>query len=705
MLTLPLALWISLTITHAEPAPVVCFDTEVIPVLTKAGCNAGSCHGAAAGRGGFTLSLFGSEPSADYDSIVHALEGRRINLAQPEKSLLIRKPTGQTDHGGEVLWDEEDPSAIILLNWIRAGAPRVKAPQLIHLTIERTPLSNESNAPQTKLRALATFDDRLVRDVTPWVVFTTTDLSAISVGDNHVVTAHRPGQHTIIARYLSQVIPLVFRVPFATQPSHVERRGRNFIDDSILQTLAEMRLAPAPPAEASTWYRRVHLDLTGRLPEPEDLRRFLSDQTFNKRIKVIDRLLASDACLDYWTGKFARLLRMHSLPNEPEALVRYHAWLKDQLSSPAGWHEIAQQLILATGDTHQVGPANFARMTNNAREHAEHLCQCFAGIKLGCANCHNHPFDRWTQDDYHGFAALFAGIERGRAVTFVSTNAITHPRTGQPAVSRIPGLRDYPEPGDHRALVVEWLLATEHPYLAKAFVNRLWHAMFGRGFIAHPDDLRETNPPSHPELFEALTRECIAHDYDFRKTLRSIAISDTYARSPPTNSESTSDEMFYVAHKSKPLESEILLDAICDVTGVPHTNPRHSLRRAVQLVDAAAPDETLERLGRCSRLSGCEEEAGMERTLGGALHLMNGSVINEKLKTPGGRLQHWIADEVPTELILYECFTRALGRDPTKDELLHWQTEIDRGSPKERVQRLEDFMWSLLHSRAFRENH
>jgi len=701
------AAWLMLALFAAEPQRAVNFDTEIIPVLTKAGCNAGACHGAAAGRGGFHLSLLGADAAADFEVIVQALEGRRINLAHPERSLVLAKPTGQLDHGGDVALDADGPGAERILAWIRSGAPRGSRRRLTNLeVIPRRQISIELPA-SVPLRVTARFDDGPPEDVTAWTVFTSSDPAAVTIDSDHVAQIKRRGQHVVIARFLDRVVSVQFTVPLSESSVDLSNEPRaNFVDEEILRVLSDLRLPVSPPASDAAYLRRVSLDLTGRLPEPAAVVAFLADASSDKRSRLVDSLLSSVPYADYWTLRFARLLRFHSLPNEKEGVRTYAEWLRRELAQGTPLDVMARQLLTATGDSHVVGPANFGRMVPDARGHAELVGQFFLGVRLGCANCHNHPLDQWTQDDYHGLAAVFARLERGRNVQLTARGAVTNLRTNEPALPRIPGVRDLPAAGDHRDEVAEWLTSSESRYFARATVNRLWRAMFGRGLVEPTDDLRATNPPTHPELLDRLADDFVHHGYSIRHTLKRIALSHSYGRSEVVVVGNGPDERFYSRAFRRPLDPEVLADAIADVTGVPNQFAGELPGvRAVALVDPLTPAPSLDILGRCARAAGCDENSVVGGGLPAQLHLLNGELINRKLTDDQGRLHRLIAADAKNDEIVNEFYLRAFGRPPAADELKRWLDRLVAEDPTERTQRLEDFTWSLLNSRQFMENH
>lgn len=699
---------LSMTLLAADLARPVDFDSEIIPILTKAGCNAGACHGAAAGQAGFHLSLWGADPPSDYDAIVHAFEGRRINFARPELSLILSKPGGELDHGGGVVLPEGDLGAARVKSWILSRAPRGSSRQLTKLVVSPQRYTCDRVPDRVPLRVMARFDDGPEEDVTAWTVFASGDPAAVAIDDSsRFADVRRRGQHVVIARFLDQVVPIQFLVPLSDATVDLNAAPRaNFIDEEILRTLGVLRLPVSPPADDAAWLRRVSLDLTGRLPEPAAVEAYVADQHADKRIRLVDALLSSDSFADYWTLRFARLLRVHSLPNEKEVAVVYAGWLRSELVAGTPLDETARQLLTATGDSHVVGPANFGRMVGDARAQAELVGQVFMGMRLACANCHSHPLDRWTQDDYHGLAAVFARLDRGRIVQLAPRGGVTNLRTGEPAIPRIPGTRFLNADGDHREELAQWLTSSGNLYFARATVNRLWRAMFGRGLVEPTDDLRETNPATHPELLQRLAQDFAHEGYSIRHTLRLIALSHTYGRSDVILAANAADDRFYSHAYRRPLLPEVLADAIADVTGVPGAyagQPEGT--RAVSLVDPLSPAPSLDILGRCVRTAECDENPAQGGGLPAQLHLLNGDLVNARLTDVSGRLQQSLAAGRTDAEILSDFHWRALCRGPTDEQLARWSASIDSEDLPKRAERLEDFVWSLLNSPQFSQNH
>ena len=700
------------------------FENDLMPVFTKFGCNAGACHGAAAGRGEFKLSLFGGNLQADYKAIVRQLAGRRINLMHPEQSLVILKPTAQTSHGGGQVLNEDGEGAQLLRNWIQQGAHYETLRQLerIEISPQKQVITNLESPIQ--LQAKAHFSNSTTEDVTRWTVFTPEDTSAVEIdAATAVAKVNRRGRHIILARYLTEVVPIEFIAPLNEAPvqqyihEYIHENGEthtpsksaiNNIDEEILKLLATLRLPISIPADDTTFLRRVTLDLTGRLPVPDTVATFLTDPDPKKRETLVDTLLQSDEFNEYWTLQLAKLLRIGAQERNTQGAFVYHQWLSEQIREGVGYDQVARSVILATGDSHEVGPANFYRTVNGPREQAEFMSELFMGTRLRCANCHNHPLDKWTQDDYHGLAAIFAKIEGDQIVKVKPSGEVIHPATREKAVPRIPGDRFLPtDAADGRVELVDWLTGSDNPYFAKAIVNRLWRAMMGRGLVEPVDDFRSTNPATHPELLTTLADDFVAHGYDLRRTLRRIALSATYARSANTLPQNTTDDRFYSHALPKPLAPEVLADAISDVLGVPDTygnEPEGT--RAVSLSDPNTESDALDILGRCGRETSCENSTAAIGGLQRKLHLFNGDLLNARIGVPDSRLDRLMSIGRSPMEIVNEFYLAALSRHPTDTEQQFWKQHIDvKTSANSQRAILEDMVWSLLTCNEFVTNH
>lgn len=703
------AIIVAIICADGQPAAgTVDFDTQILPILTRSGCNAGACHGSASGRGGFKLSLYGGDPDADFLAITRQWEGRRINVAFPQKSLLFKKPTGLMDHEGGELFEPDSRFAAVLLNWIDDGALRLGQRQLANFAVLPKFATVHRPGDRLQLSAQARFQDQAgeelqIEDVTDWTVFTAEDTASVSIDENGVTTVHRPGRHIVLARFLDMVVPVEVILPFTVREKRIASSEKaNFVDRHILEKLAVLGIPTSPTCDDATYIRRVSLDFTGSLPTPKDVEAFLGDQRADKRERLCDRLLHSPQFVRFWTYRLANVLRIRSQPMDPEGALAFHQWLSGQIEQDRPYPELVRELLLASGDTHEYGPANFYRAAGDARSQAEYVTEALMGVRLRCANCHNHPLDRWTQDDYHGLAAIFARIERGRHVRILPYGEVTHPRTGQAARPRIPGERFLEPSADPRQPLADWLTASDNPYLYRALVNRLWHWMTGRGLVHPVDDLRASNPATHPELLDALTKDFMKNGCSIRHTLRVIATSMAYARRTESRPENEFDDRYYSRALVRPLEAEVLADAVSFVTGVPsdyRDQPAGTL--AVELHDPNIASPALDILGRCFRREGCDagpSTGGLTRTL----HLLNGEWLNQKICSPSGRLHQLLASGMSDQAIIDALYLVALSRNPTTEELHFWMT---RSTGDDRTAWFEDFLWSLLTCREFVTNH
>lgn len=697
-----------LLLLSANPPPVD-FDTDVLPVLTKAGCNAGACHGAAAGRGGFKLSLFGGDPAADQRAIACELEGRRVNLAHPERSLLLLKPTWQLEHEGGERFTADGPEAAVLLAWIRAGAQRTAPRQLVRLEVSPTQAAVEMLPAEYVLKAVAQFDDGSSRDVSGQAVYTPADPASTEVDALGRVKVLRPGRHSIVVRFLTQVVAVQVTASYPQPALAVDALPRhNWVDDEINATLAALRLPLSAQADDAALLRRVTLDLTGRLPTPERIREYLADRRpgAEKFVAEVERLLASPQFTEHWTFKVAEWLRIQPGPNDREGTETYYAWLREQIAARRPLNELIAELITADGDSHTQGPPNFHRSTGDARGEAEHVAEALLAIRLRCANCHNHPLDRWTQDDYHGLAAIFAKLDRTRAVKLKTTGETIHPVTGEAALPRIPGEKFLDPAADGRPQLAAWLTAKDNRYFARAWVNRLWESLLGRGLVHPVDDLRDTNPATHPALLDRLTHDFTAAGFDLRHTLRLIALSAAYQRGATPQAASLHDDRFYSHALPRPLSQEVLLRAVCTATGVgQHAQPKYTPPPSRMVSDRPRqqPFDPLA-VAVCAGQPG-QAKDGLPQPpneLTAQLHWLNGPIVNAKLTDPTSALAELAKSNPPPAKLIETYYLRTLSRLPSESELKFWQGELTSGDWAEKCQ---DLAWSLLSCREFVTNH
>lgn len=702
----------------AAPPPTVHFETQVIPVLTKAGCNSGSCHGAAIGRGGFKLSLLGYDPQADYDSLVSEFEGRRVNQVHPEKSLVLRKPSLDLDHEGGLRLKPGGDGFRIVRDWIAAGAPRGGDRRLLKIEVAPTTQWLPDLSGQFSIKVLAHFatgDQRSAvsiqqtsEDVTRWAVFTPTDPAATRVDSSGAVTVLRRGQTSVMVRFVGEVAAVTVMVPInegADAPAN--RPLANFVDEHVNRTLDALRLPHSPRTDDRTFARRVYLDLIGVLPDPAEVDAFVADRAADKRQRLVGRLFDRNEFADLWALKWGDLLRIESRRLGPQGTAAFHSYIRDCVAKNTPLDVMARTMLLATGDGYAVGPANFSRVPRDAREAAEHISRVLLGVRLQCANCHNHPLDRWTQDDYHGLAAVFARVDRSREVKLVARGDVIHPRTGQPAVPRIPGDRFIysPDVTTWRDQFADWATSPANPFFARVAVNRIWRELMGRGLVEPVDDLRATNPATHPELLDALAADLAAHRFDVRRTIRTIIASEAYQRSSRSVAGNDADDRFHSKWLVRPLAPHVLVDAVVKVTGVPEKLgdlPPETL--AISLGDSRVPSTPLDLLGRCPRDAECSSSSVASGSLPLTLHTINGPWLNEKLTSPAGRLARMLQTNESNDAVIGDLFRVALSRHPTAVERDHWRSKLD-ASDDRRAERLQDFVWALLNSAEFTSNH
>jgi len=491
--------------------------------------------------------------------------------------------------------------------------------------------------------------------------------------------------------------------------------ANNWIDDEINETLRLLRLTPARAADDESFLRRLSLDLTGRLPTPSQVQRFVTDDEPSKRTRLIESMLDSDGYVEYWTHRLAIQLRLRKPGDDGVAANAFYGWLQQSVDADTGWNTIVTALVTSEGDTHQNGAATVHRFFAGPREEAEYMSEVLMGVRLRCANCHNHPLDQWTQDDYHGLAAIFAGYQLARDVRFTENGSVIHPRTESDAIPRIPGEHFLPADADNRHAFADWLTQTNNPTFAKAMVVRVWDALMGRGLITPIDDLRQTNPASHPGLVDRLSVFFAENGYQLRPLIRLICESSAYQRAAATGaSSSESSSRFYSHAFRKPLSAEVLADAIGDVTGVIR-GAVNGEARFIQVVDRGTTSDRLQFLGQCLPGENCSAPVGDARGIASKLHLMNGELLNRLLMDDEGRLQQMLRDETATGDLVRDFYRRALSRSPTENELSNWVARIDSGhsqsghSPKnaaqQKAERSQDFLWALLNCHEFTTNH
>lgn len=715
----------------ADVAPAPNFRNEVIPILTRAGCNSGACHGALAGKGGLKLSLRGYDPDADHFVLTRQALGRRVDRVQPENSLLLRKPTLTVAHGGGQKIDVGSSDFQILADWIAAGAPgpRPDDPHLERLEIapERATLKPGD---VLQLKVTARYSDGKSRDVTSWAKFNSTEDLVAGVDVNGKVKVAGTGETAITVWFSNQVAAARILSPqaAAVDPALFKDAPRkNRIDDLVLSKLEALRIPPSPLCTDAEFIRRLYLDAVGVLPEPKEVQKFLADTAPDKRARLIDAILERPEFVDYWAYRWSDLMLVSTRKLSQPALWSFYQFIRQSVAENKPWNQFARDVLTATGSTLENGAANYYVLHKDVSDLTEATSITFMGMSVTCCRCHNHPLEKWTQDQYWSLANLFArvalknGENRGDVVVqALPQGDALHPRRGvamppTPLDGKALGLDS---PGDRRNYFVDWLTAPENPYFARALVNRVWRNYLGRGLVEAEDDLRQTNPPTNTELLDYLAKEFVAGGYDVKKLMRHILNSATYQRSAIPLAANAKDDRFYSHYLVRRLSAEVILDAYSQVTGVPtsfsiiaDTRPVFAFRsgmRALQLPDAKVGSVFLDSFGRSAREQTCSCERQQESSVSQALHLNNGSTLNNKLRAGGSRPEQWAGQKISDIQAIAEIFQLALSRLPSKEEAARF-TDLLAKSGKEpgttRREVLEDLFWSVLTSKEFLFNH
>lgn len=697
-------------INHPTP---VSFEQQVIPLLTKAGCNSGGCHGKAEGQNGFKLSVFGYDPEADYRAIVAEGRGRRIFPSAPESSLLVAKATGLTPHGGGKKLHEGSPAYRRLVRWIAEGA-RLRtetSPPLARIEVEPRERSlSPGGSQQLRVTAIDAGGQRW--DVTAETEFESNATTIAGVDRGGFVQAGQvPGESAILVRYLGQVTVCRLTVPRAGVrfPRPPEA---NFVDKHVWDRLERLGIPPSDPADDATFLRRVCLDVIGTLPTTKEARDFLADPDPKKRDKLIDRLLDRPEYADYWAMKWADLLRVDRDLLTPQGAVAFTRWLRQQFADNRLYDQIVRDVLTAKGKVTSVGPAGLYKVLDKPEVASRSLSQVFLGVRIECAQCHHHPADRWGQDDYFALAGFFTGVTRktsagGEVVVAGGGADLPHPRTGRPVTTRALGGKDVtlPAHADRRMPLADWMTAPDNPYLARAIVNRLWAHYLGRGLVEPVDDLRATNPAGNEPLLAALAAHLVEVRYDLKALTRTILTSRVYQLGRATKANADDEQNFSHA-RPRTLPAEVLLDAVCQVTEVPEKfNGAPEGVRAIQLWDNRMPSYFLTLFGRPARTSVCECERGTEPTVAQALHLMNAPEIAAKIHSRRGVARR-LADSTMTPAeIVDELSLLTHARLPTPAERAALLDLFDGKGVAARRGAVEDALWALLNTKEFLLNH
>jgi len=707
---------VDVTVQGLEQPSLVSFKNGTLAALSKAGCNMGACHGSPSGKGGFRLSLRAYDPALDIVTLRSEYYGRRTNIVSPDESLLLRKPLMELAHGGGRRLKKHDAPHAILHDWIAEGL-RLDAPtepDVVKIQILPEGRVFQKDGARQQLVVLAHFSDGSIRDVTPITCYSSSSESVARIGDDGVVEKVARGETAILARYLDKMatsyITFLEDVPGFAWNNSPEK---NFIDTLVNTKLKQLQILPSDLCTDEEFLRRAYLDATGRLPSVEESQAFLADQNPDKRDLLIDGLVETDDFASYWTLMTGDILRANAKKMNPTGVQKFRLWLYESIRNDKPLNQFARELLTASGSAYQNPAANYWRASRDPQDATETTAQLFLGIRIQCAKCHNHPFERWTQDNYYGIGAAFVRIGRkvgasaDEEVVFVSkAGEVTQPRTQKQMKPHLllKGDVDVPADRDRREVFAEWLTANDNPFFARASVNRIWGQLLGRGIVEPVDDFRDSNPPSNAPLLDDLAAEFIKNGFSRKWAVKTIMKSRTYQLSSRKNQFNGNDEIYFSHANTRLLSAEQLLDAICLVTTVPETFPGAPPgTRAVELTEPPADHYFLKIFGQPQREMACQCERSNESNLSQALQMINGPVVHNKLRDANGRIAKMVAANKPDDEIINELYLSALCRRPVPAELEAAKKHIAANTDRKLA--MEDIGWALLNSKEFLFQH
>jgi hypothetical protein len=701
----------------------VSFRLDVMPVFLRGGCNQGGCHGAARGKDGFRLSLFGMDPAGDYTRLTREMIGRRINLAIPEESTLIEKSIGAVPHTGNKLFEADSTYNRTLLEWIANGAhddaPDVSTVTGIEVFPKQIVLEGPNATQQITVRA--TYSDGTDRDVTSLALFMSNNDPVAKVTKQGMVTSAERGAAFMLARFnVFSVTAQVIVIPKDLVYARPKAEEYNYVDAAVNERLHRLRIAPSGLCTDEEYVRRVYIDVVGLYPKPDEIRAFLADKRPDKRAQLVDVLLQRKEFTELWVMKWSELLQIRSGinggNNQPpfyKNALLYYNWLADRIGQNQPLNEIVVDLLSANGGTVSNPPVNFYQTELDKLKLSENVAQVFMGMRIQCAQCHNHPFDRWTMNDYYGFNAFFAQIGRkntddpqeviiynnknGESQHFLTKANVKPKFLGGEEPDLKPG-------DDRRKALAEWIASPRNPWFARNISNIVWAHFFGIGVVDPVDDVRVSNPPSNPELLDQLAQRLTDYKYDVRKLVKDVVSSAAYQRSSKPNASNTGDKLNFARAQVRRVRAEVLLDAISQITETPNKFQGLPIgARAVQIADGAVSNYFLTTFGRAKRESVSSTEVKTDPNLSQALHLMNGDAINDRIRR-GRVVERLIADGKSNDEIVTDLFMRVFGRAPQANEKGAVLKAV-ADDPANRQGVLEDAFWALLNSKEFVFSH
>ena len=701
----------------SAPKPGVSFLRDVVPILTKGGCANSNCHGSIRGQNGFKLSLFGYDPDLDHEAITQASEGRRVDLNQPEKSLILQKPTFQIAHGGGQRFEMESPEYEAILAWLRGGAgldapgaPRIDSLRVTpeHLTL---PVGTEA-----QLTVFAIYSDSSQEDATRKVQYSANDSSVVEVSHDGAIETQRVGETAIMIRMLGKAVAA--RIEVAAEPQETEYPAipqNNFIDELVFSKLERLNIIPSNLTTDDEFLRRVYLDTLGILPTLEKTEQFVRSDDPEKRARLIDRLLKRPEFAELWATKFCDLYRAGLLDQGLKGARLFYTWIREAVLTDKPYDAFVTELITASGNLWINPTSNFYYITEKSEPEnlVTNVSQVFLGLRLECARCHNHPWERWTQDDFWGLAAFFARMANKDTyggdetqIFLKDSGQVIHPRTKKPVKPKyLDGATETEESDeDIREKLAAWVTSPENPWFAQSIVNRLWKHYFGRGIVEPVDDFRITNPPVNPDLLDALAQDFVKHGYSLHHTVRTILNSRVYQLSSEPNDTNRADELNYSRYYVKRLMAEQLVDAISQVTGIPEQYPYFTSQTRAMTIPSGAPSYFLETFGRLPAREKIDERENQPDMVQ-VMHLISGQTIHGKITADGSNLDRWLKDaSLDDQQIVGRLFLTALVRFPTAPELNLILSSLRAGGSI-RSQIFEDTLWGILNSKEFLFNH
>lgn len=721
---------IPITVANSQTDAALSFQLDVMPVFSKTGCNAGSCHGAARGKDGFRLSLFGYDAKGDYFRLTREMLGRRIDVALPDDCLLTNKATNRVAHTGGKLFEVDSEYYGVLKRWLEEGANFDGDEVATVASIELLPkdgLLNGEGANQ-QLNVTANYSDGTTRDVTHLAFFSTSNSDTAAVSEEGMVTGGRRGEAFVMARFDTHTVGSEFiTLPQDLKFEIVDDRypENNFVDTHVNAKLKKLRIYPSQLCSDAQFIRRVNIDICGKLPEADEVTTFVADENPQKRAELIDRLLDQDAFMDLWVMKWAELLQIRSANRslDSKGAFLYFQWLRKKFYDETPLNQIVVDLLGATGSTFENPPTNFYEVDRDQLKTAENVAQVFLGMRIQCAQCHNHPFDRWTMEDYYCFASFFAkdrvkpaADPREMIVSQGGGKETKHPVTNATMMPKYLG-GDSPDVKgkDRRLVLANWIADPANPYFAKNVSNIVWAHFLGRGIVDEVDDVRISNPPVNAALWDALGKSFVDSNFSIKDLVRKICNSRTYQLSTRANESNQSDLTNFSHASLRRLRAEVMLDVLAQVTDT--TNKFTGLpqgARATQIADGRTTNYFLKTFGRSTRESVCSCEVKQEPNLSQALHLLNGDTVHKKIKS-GNLVGKWQKSGLEMKEMVGKLYLRTLARFPTEAELKSVMAALDKRTeigPQQKAevksaerQSLEDLFWALLNSSEFVFNH